>query len=583
MTARLCLAAAVLLFARATGAQSTAQVATTSGFVPGGEELFALDFASAKIGSFPGTIRRLSGTFDVVSRDGVPMLRASENSEFLITLSRSLPQNFTIEVDLVPKECCPPPDLTLEGTATVNQGAASAHLLWTADASFGWVGVIGGAVDNREFQMPDELRVTLPGSLAKVGVSVEGGTITLYTNGRQLYSVQAHFARGSVLRVTLGGQKDGEESKPVYLARVRVATGAPTLVATMVPATTGGTITPIVTSQQATAPASSGAITTGPVSTTNPTGAGSLAPYAAPSHRSIPLDGFTASGIRMDPRTITLAGYAGLGVHSAVSARSISVPGFVSAGSFAVATSRKIAVSGFSAAGTATLVSGPAPRTIGLTEFTGSSFFTASVPRTIALTAFTAAGLWSEVASRRIPVPAVVAAGGGPIAPRTIKLAGWTASGSATPPLEVHMSTRIAATMLVITAISTPNVLSAQTMITFEAPVKLTQLSPDLQKVSMYCEIKSDAIVAPNPGALQGADEVAVVAGQLVTTFRVVLTFPEGTLKAPVGKTANYTCDLRGRTATGLSAFADLSTNPGLNPAFVLKPVPPIVQGSFVW
>ena len=431
-----CVIVALTLLAQAAGAaaQSTTQVAATSTFTPGGEELFALDFTRATIGSFPGTIRRLSGTLEVVTKDGTPMLRASEQSEFLISLSRTLPQSFTIEVDIVPKECCPPPDLTLEGTAAINQGPSSAHLLWTADASFGWVGVVGGATDNREFQMPDEVRVALPGSLAKVGVSVDGGTIKLYTNGRQLYSVQAQFARGSVLRVTLGGHKDEEGSKPVYLARVRVATGAPTLVTTMLPATTTGTITPIVPSQQTTVPASSGAVTAGPVSTTNPTGAASLVPYAPPAHRTIPLEGFAAMGVRMDPRTIRFAEYTGLGGYSALSRRTITIPAFVSAGSSVVAPSRRIALPGFSSAGTAAVIGGPEQRAIALTGFEGVGLFKALAPRTITLSAFTAVGLWTQVASRKIVVPAFVAAGDNPIAPKTIKLVGWTAAGSGKTP-----------------------------------------------------------------------------------------------------------------------------------------------------
>jgi hypothetical protein len=145
------------------------------------------------------------------------------------------------------------------------------------------------------------------------------------------------------------------------------------------------------------------------------------------------------------------------------------------------------------------------------------------------------------------------------------------------------MLARIVSATVVIATLTTPNVVSAQTMITFEAPVKLTQLSPEVEKVGMYCDIKSDAIVAPTPGTHSGVDEVPVVAGQLVTTFRVVLTFPEGTLRAPVGKTANYTCDLRVRTKTGLGAFTDLATTPTADPATVVKPVPPVIQGTFPW
>jgi hypothetical protein len=190
-------------------------------------------------------VRPLSGRFDVVTQDGQQMLRAAEPTEFLITLAQRLPENFTIEVDLIPKECCPPPDLTLEGTPEINQGPASAHLLWQAD---GYVAVVGGAENNREFPMPEDLQVELKGTLTQVGVSVQGKAIRLYTNGRELYAVEAQFARGRYLRVTLGGGGGGDDGvvHPVYLARIRVATGAPAQALVALPAETPtATITPI--------------------------------------------------------------------------------------------------------------------------------------------------------------------------------------------------------------------------------------------------------------------------------------------------------------------------------------------------
>ena len=135
--------------------QASSLAAST--FAAGGQELFNLDFANTPVGSFPSDrITRLSGSMEVVMKDGKRMLRATELSELLITLPNggTLPEKFTIEVDLIPKECCPPPDLTLEGTRRINQGQASAHLLWTGDGTFGWVGVVGGAQENREFQIP---------------------------------------------------------------------------------------------------------------------------------------------------------------------------------------------------------------------------------------------------------------------------------------------------------------------------------------------------------------------------------------------------------------------------------------------
>lgn len=141
------------------------------------------------------------------------------------------------------------------------------------------------------------------------------------------------------------------------------------------------------------------------------------------------------------------------------------------------------------------------------------------------------------------------------------------------------MHSRFFVAALLLAVLSPARSLGAQTMVTFEVPVKLTQLAPEILKVSMYCEIKSQAIVAPNPGQVSAIDEVPVVAGQVVTTMRVVITFDANALQAPVGKTASYTCYLRGRTATGLGGFDENSTNP----IWVLKPQPATVQGTFIW
>ncbi len=141
------------------------------------------------------------------------------------------------------------------------------------------------------------------------------------------------------------------------------------------------------------------------------------------------------------------------------------------------------------------------------------------------------------------------------------------------------MFTRILVLTLALIALSTPRNLGAQTMVTFEAPVKLTDLAPEIEKVSLYCEIKSPAIVLPNPGQASAADELPVVAGQVITTFRVAIEFPQGSLQAPVGKTANYLCYLRYRTKTGMTSFDALPATSTL----AVKPSPTPIQGTFVW
>ena len=196
-------------------------VAFAAGFQPGSQQLFALDLSGTPVGDFPTSLKLLNGNVEVVLKNGVRMLKASAASEFVISLPQVLPQDFTLEFDLIPKSCCPPPDLSIEGTPRINQGEGSAHLLWQLD---GYLAVIGGAQDNYETPMPENLRTSLPGVRTQVGVSVSGRTIKLYTNGRRLYTLDRQFARGQVLRVHLGGVSD---ANPVYLAGLRIATGAP--------------------------------------------------------------------------------------------------------------------------------------------------------------------------------------------------------------------------------------------------------------------------------------------------------------------------------------------------------------------
>jgi hypothetical protein len=80
-------------------------------------------------------------------------------------------------------------------------------------------------------------------------VSFEGSTVKLYTNGRRMFTLDRQFARRDVLRVFLGGVDD---VNPVYLAGLRIATGAPVLAAGPIPPPTAipvapptGTVTPV--------------------------------------------------------------------------------------------------------------------------------------------------------------------------------------------------------------------------------------------------------------------------------------------------------------------------------------------------
>ena len=468
----------VLLVAVLSGTAS-GQVGTQVAFAPGGKDLLVVDLAGTRVGTLPRGIERLSGTVDVVIKDGRPMLRATNVSELLIKLpgGQQLPPTFTIEVDLIPKVCCPPPDLTLEGTATLTQDKSSAHLLWTADADHGFVAVIGGAEENKEFPIPDTIRATLPGVLTKVGVSVEGNTIRMYNNERELYTVQATFYRGNVLRITLGGLTDAEGMvKPVYLARVRIATGAPVTVAQQKSGLNEATppVTGIVARVGAQGDASvAWSALTGATSyfvvrwkvdntdcCTNfspPTGISQLnwtdGVLPVPGTYAYRVYATTSSGISVGETTVAypsvVAGPPPSGADrmgttrtSAPAARTIDLSLITALGGSGAVAPRTIDLATVTATGPVAAIS---PRTINLavieavgpvrstTRSLGSSV-PVLAPRTIALAELLGTGGLTVIKPRMIALPMITASGVPRPAARTIQLAGWTSKGTSRTP-----------------------------------------------------------------------------------------------------------------------------------------------------
>ena len=437
-------------------ASASAQGTAGGGFAPGARNIIDLNFSGTPVGQFPQGLRQLPGAkLEVVMKDGVHMLRASSPSEFVLPLPEALPKNFTLEIELIPKACCNPVDLAVEGVISGSRSAVSAQLEWDPDHFM----IVGGNPETFQMDMPAAIGAALPSTLTVVALSFDDETVKMYTNGQRVYTLSGRkFVRGRVLRISLGGTDADQYA--VYLARVRIAdattvvTAAPTAplasTATNTSASLGGSRTPsgpvtaagtgtIATTQPTQAvPASTGAVASGPTTGRNPAAAGSVAAFAGPAPRSIALTGFTASGIRINPQTFSLPAYAGIGTLGNAASRQIRLTGFTASGTLAIANSRTIALPGFAAAGNSASVSGSsavAQRTVTLAGFLGSGIFSPLAPRTVALPAFSAAGLWSLAASRTIRLPAITAIGSpNLVAPRSIKLAGWIASGTSGTP-----------------------------------------------------------------------------------------------------------------------------------------------------
>jgi hypothetical protein len=207
-----------LLWSQVAGAQA---VAWPTRFTTGGRDIVNMTFGSTPVGELPTGLKLLSGTVDVVDVNGTHMLRASSQAELELPLPQVLPQDFSVEIELIPKQCCNPQDIAIEGTSVGHSNPGSSQITWHRNR----VTVIGGG-DSFAADMPDVLANATPGMPTVVTVVMQGPTLKLYTNGRRLYTLSDRkFVRAQKLWIWLGGQDDNKYA--VYVARIRVVDNAP--------------------------------------------------------------------------------------------------------------------------------------------------------------------------------------------------------------------------------------------------------------------------------------------------------------------------------------------------------------------
>lgn len=209
---------------------AVAQASSGGGFSPGTRTIVDLNFASTAVGDFPKGLRLLGGNLEVVDKDGVRMLRASSPSEFVLPLPAVLPKDFTVELELIPKACCNPVDLMIEGVISGGRSPVSAQLEWDADH----FAAVGGNPEMFQMDMLAPIAASLPSTLTTVAWSFEDETVKMYTNGQRVYTlVNRKFMRGQVLKISLGGQD--QDKYAVYLKSVRVADMTPAIVTSNAP------------------------------------------------------------------------------------------------------------------------------------------------------------------------------------------------------------------------------------------------------------------------------------------------------------------------------------------------------------
>lgn len=198
-----------------------AGIPAQGGFIAGSRELFSVDFAAEEQDEFPRKLRLIEGNVRMVMKDGLPMLKASDRTTFLINLPERLPNDFTLEFDLVPKSCCQPEDIAFEGTPAISQSAQSMNFMWHRES----LRAVGGG-PSMDIPMPPDVAVSLPAQLTEIRVSVQGSQFQVYTNGKLVADwANRSIVRGRVLRIFLGGQD--EYDRAVYLSKLRIATNSP--------------------------------------------------------------------------------------------------------------------------------------------------------------------------------------------------------------------------------------------------------------------------------------------------------------------------------------------------------------------
>ena len=195
-----------------------AQVVVGGTFTPAPNVLFATDFSQDPIGSFPKGLQYVRGSLEVVSVGGVPMLRASSASEFRIPFGGPLPQDFTLEFDLIARDGAGD-QIAFEGGPNYGPGPSSALIGW------GKVGVtVQGGGGTNQVRFSADVEAELVGQRVSVQVMMTGTHFKLFTNGRQNLNIPIlAFRRASVLRIAIGADNDAEYA--VYLAGIRLAAG----------------------------------------------------------------------------------------------------------------------------------------------------------------------------------------------------------------------------------------------------------------------------------------------------------------------------------------------------------------------
>lgn len=123
--------------------------------------------------------------------------------------------------------------------------------------------------------------------------------------------------------------------------------------------------------------------------------------------------------------------------------------------------------------------------------------------------------------------------------------------------------------------------------VTFQVPLNLTRLEPDITRVRVSCTIASRALnfLARDDNNRRGQVEIPVTGGEVRTTATVVVAIPAGVLQHPETEGADYECSIAGFSvgSRGTDEGWDLFNANQAKLSFRITPTPANLVGKFPW
>jgi len=186
-------------------------------FVPGERVIYYADFTDDQVGNFPTRLQFVEGNMEVAELGGRRVLRATSQSKFSIPLPETLPERFTIEIDVMNRPSLDGTDFHLRGSPGRIDDATTSIIAWGSDG----LQMLGGGGGEVRLSNNEANRVRYRGKPAQLRILGDGKYIKAYLDEKRVANVpNANFARTNVLHLVVDARS---EDNAAYISRIRVA------------------------------------------------------------------------------------------------------------------------------------------------------------------------------------------------------------------------------------------------------------------------------------------------------------------------------------------------------------------------